>query len=154
MVGALARLNLKFDQLPPSVKKLAQEVGFRTPDWNPFHNNLAQSLEIFYGIQECRQILENLKLSLENNNYRVKAGEGAAFSEAPRGLLYHRYTINARGVIEKANIVTPTVHNFANIEEDLHHLVLKNSNLPTAKIALLCEMLVRAYDPCFSCSVH
>ena len=154
MVGALARLNLKFDQLPPSVKKLAKEVGFKLPDYNPFHNNLAQSLEIFYGIQECRQILENLKLSLENNNYRVRAGEGAAFSEAPRGLLYHRYTINARGVIEKANIVTPTVHNFANIEEDLHHLVIQNSDLPTAKIALLCEMLVRAYDPCFSCSVH
>ena len=154
MVGALARLNLKFDQLSPSVKKLAQEVGFSIPDYNPFHNNLAQSLEIFYGIQECRQIVENLKLFPEDNNYRVRAGEGGAVSEAPRGLLYHWYAINAKGVIEKANIVTPTVHNFANIEEDIRHLVRQNSDLPEKKIALLCEMLVRAYDPCFSCSVH
>ncbi len=154
MVGALARLNLKFDQLSPSVKKLAQEVGFRIPNYNSFHNNLAQSLEVLYGIQECRQILENLKLSPEDNSYRVRAGDGGALSEAPRGLLYHRYVINARGVIEKVNIVTPTVHNFANIEEDMRHLVRQNSDLPERKIALLCEMLVRAYDPCFSCSVH
>lgn len=154
MVGALARLHINFDQLSSSVKKLAQEVGLRIPDYNPFHNNLAQSLEVLYGIQECRQILENLKLSPEDNNHRVKAGEGGAFSEAPRGLLYHRYAINARGVIEKTNIVTPTVHNFANIEEDMRHLVRQNSDLPERKIALLCEMLVRAYDPCFSCSVH
>ncbi len=154
MVGALARLNIKFNQLFPSVKKLAQEVGFKVPDYNPFHNNLAQSLEILYGIQECRQIIEDLKLSPEDNSYRIRAGEGAAFSEAPRGLLYHQYAINAKGVIEKANIVTPTVHNFANIEEDLRHLVRQNSDLPEKKIALLCEMLVRAYDPCFSCSVH
>ncbi len=154
MVGALARLHINFDQLSPSVKKLAQEVGLRIPDYNPFHNNLAQSLEILYGIQECRRILENLKLSPEDNSYRVRVGEGAAFSEAPRGLLYHRYTINARGIIEKAIIVTPTVHNFANIEEDMRHLVRQNSDLPEKKIALLCEMLVRAYDPCFSCSVH
>ncbi|MFQ6066685.1 MAG: Ni/Fe hydrogenase subunit alpha [bacterium] len=154
MVGALARLHLKFDQLPPSVRRLAQEVGFRIPDYNSFHNNIAQSLEVVYGIQECRRILENLKLSPNENSYQVRAGEGGAFSEAPRGLLYHRYAINARGVIEKANIVTPTVHNFANIEEDMRHLVRQNSDLPERKIALLCEMLVRAYDPCFSCSVH
>ena len=154
MVGALARLNLKFDQLSPSVRKLAQEVGFKIPDYNPFHNNLAQSLELLYGIQECRQILENLELFPEDSSYRVRAGEGGAVTEAPRGLLYHRYAINARGVIEKANIVTPTVHNFANIEEDMRHLVRQNSDLPEKKIALLCEMLARAYDPCFSCSVH
>ena len=154
MVGALARLNLKFDQLSPSVKKLAQEVGFRIPNYNSFHNNLAQSLEVLYGIQECRRILENLKLSPEDNSYRVRAGDGGALSEAPRGLLYHRYAINARGAIEKVNIVTPTVHNFANIEEDMRHLVRQNSDLPERKIALLCGMLVRAYDPCFSCSVH
>jgi len=154
MVGALARLHIKFDQLLPGVKKLAHEVGFRLPDYNPFHNNLAQALEVLYGVQECRRVLENLRLSPEDNSYRVRAGEGGAFSEAPRGLLYHRYAINARGVVEKANIVTPTVHNFANIEEDMRHLVRQNSDLPEKKIALLCEMLVRAYDPCFSCSVH
>jgi len=154
MVGALARLHIKFDQLLPGVKKLAHEVGFRLPDYNPFHNNLAQALEVLYGVQECRRVLENLRLSPEDNSYRVRAGEGGSFSEAPRGLLYHRYAINARGVVEKANIVTPTVHNFANIEEDMRHLVRQNSDLPEKKIALLCEMLVRAYDPCFSCSVH
>jgi coenzyme F420-reducing hydrogenase alpha subunit len=154
MVGALARLHLNFDQLSPSVKKLGQEVGLSIPDYNPFRNNVAQSLEILYGIQECRRILEGLRLSPEDTSHRVTAGEGGAFSEAPRGLLYHQYAINARGVVEKANIVTPTVHNFANIEKNMRHLVRQNIDLPERRIALLCEMLVRAYDPCFSCSVH
>jgi len=77
------------------------------------------------------------------------------FTEAPRGLLMHRYRVSRKGFIEEADIVTPTSHNFANIEKDLRLLVSQTSGAATtAELRKLCEKLVRAYDPCFSCSVH
>ena len=68
-------------------------------------------------------------------------------------MLYHYYEIDRRGVITKANIVTPTAHNFLNLEESLKKLVTENIDKPEDELILMCEMLVRAYDPCFSCSV-
>ncbi len=84
----------------------------------------------------------------------IREGSGIAVTEAPRGLLCHQYFINRRGVIEKANIVTPTAHNFLGLEENLKKLVTENIEMPVEELTLRCEMLVRAYDPCFSCSVH
>jgi sulfhydrogenase subunit alpha len=81
-------------------------------------------------------------------------GSGAAATEAPRGMLYHQYVLNRKGIIEKANIVTPTAHNFMSLEESLRKLIDKNIEKHKEELSLLCEMLVRAYDPCFSCSVH
>jgi sulfhydrogenase subunit alpha len=93
---------------------------------------------------------------LEDENFQVyvKAGAGGSVTEAPRGLLFHWYKINRKGIIEQANIVTPTSHNFQNIEKDLEKLVRQNKDKDGDQIRLLCEQLVRAYDPCFSCSVH
>ena len=154
MVGALARLNLKFDMLHEDAKKAAREVGFSVPDNNPFHNNLAQAIEIVHGINICIELLEGLGLNGHETDIKVKEGEGIAVSEAPRGLLCHFYSLNKRGVVERANIVTPTAHNFLSLEEALRKLVNENIDKPVAEITRLCEMLVRAYDPCFSCSVH
>jgi sulfhydrogenase subunit alpha len=84
----------------------------------------------------------------------VKPGTGGSVTEAPRGLLFHWYKINSKGIVEQANIVTPTSHNFQNIEKDLEKLVSQNKDKERNEIQLLCEQLVRAYDPCFSCSVH
>jgi sulfhydrogenase subunit alpha len=153
-VGALARLNNKFDRLQDRTKSLAVEVGFSPPDDNPFHNNLAQSLEVMDGIEQCIGILESTSFEDEELFARPEAGEGGAMTEAPRGLLYHWYRIDRHGVVEEANIVTPTSHNFLVIERDLTELVNQNRGLESAKLRLLCEQLVRAYDPCFSCSVH
>jgi coenzyme F420-reducing hydrogenase alpha subunit len=83
-----------------------------------------------------------------------KEGFGSAVTEAPRGLLCHQYFVNRRGVIEKANIVTPTAHNSLGLEENLKKPVNENIHSPVEEVTMLCEMLVRAYDPCFSCSVH
>ena len=154
MVGSLPRVNLKFDQLVPATKKIAGEIGFKVPDYNPFHNNLAQALELHSFLEECIGIIDSLKLKKEDVYVKIKPGEAGAVTEAPRGLLYHRYRVNRKGVIEKADIVTPTAHSFLNIEKDLEHLVAGISQLPRDKIVLRCEQLVRAYDPCFSCSVH
>ena len=153
-VGALARLNLKYDALFPSVRDLARAVGFRLPDENPFHNNLAQSLEVVQAIEECIEMLGRIELREEEIRVTVRSGEGGAVTEAPRGLLHHWYAVNRKGIVEKANIVTPTAHNFVSIESDLHRLALSMAGQPFDTIRKACEMLVRAYDPCFSCSVH
>ncbi|MDD2715325.1 MAG: nickel-dependent hydrogenase large subunit [Candidatus Wallbacteria bacterium] len=152
--GALPRMNLKFEKLKPETKKLAKSVGFSIPDFNPFHNNLAQALETYDAIMRCIDLIENTTFKDEDINLKIKAGEGGAITEAPRGLLYHWYRIDGRGVVEKANIVTPTAHNFVDIERSLNKLVLENKGRTRDQIRLLCEELVRAYDPCFSCSVH
>ena len=153
-VGALARLNNKFDKLQEHTKSIAQAVGFSVPDDNPFHNNLAQSLEVADGIEQCIQILESTSFEDEELFARPEAGEGGAVTEAPRGLLHHWYKVDRKGVVEEANIVTPTAHNFTVIERDLKELVMQHRDLDAPELKLLCEQLVRAYDPCFSCSVH
>jgi sulfhydrogenase subunit alpha len=154
MVGALARLNNKFDKLQPQTKELAKQIQLEVPNNNPFNNNLAQSLEVVDGIERCIKLIESNTFEDEDFRVRIQPGEGGSVTEAPRGLLFHSYEINRKGVVEKADIATPTSHNFANIEKDLKALVTKNKNRSRAHIRLLCEQLVRAYDPCFSCSVH
>jgi len=154
MVGALARLNNKYEKLQSRTKTLAKQIGFKFPSDNPFHNNIAQSLEVVDGIERCIQLIESNKFADEDFQVRVKPGAGGSVTEAPRGLLFHWYQINRKGVVEKANIVTPTSHNFLNIEKDLKKLVEQNKDKEPDRIRLLCEQLVRAYDPCFSCSVH
>ncbi|MCL5986152.1 MAG: nickel-dependent hydrogenase large subunit [Actinobacteria bacterium] len=152
--GALARLNLKFDELNPETKALAEEIELNIPDYNPFHNNIAQALETHHFVEECIKLLKEIELKQEDRVRKITSGEGGAVTEAPRGLLYHWYRINRRGIVEGANIVTPTSHNFSNIEKDLHAFVDKFKYLPIYELKLDCEKLIRAYDPCFSCSVH
>ncbi len=154
MVGALARLHIKFDKLQEDTKLLAGNIGFRLPNHNPFYNNLAQALEVFDGIVRCISLTQSNSFGDEEISVAIKPGEGGAMTEAPRGLLYHWYRINRKGVVEEANIVTPTSHNFLNIEKDLRQLVKENIHKKRDEIRLMCEELVRAYDPCFSCSVH
>jgi coenzyme F420-reducing hydrogenase alpha subunit len=83
-----------------------------------------------------------------------KSGFGAAITEAPRGSLYHSYTLDNNGIVRKADIVPPTSHNAYNIEKDMNGFVQTILDLPLDEITLKCEMLVRAYDPCISCSTH
>jgi coenzyme F420-reducing hydrogenase alpha subunit len=154
MVGALARLNIKFDKLHPEAKRIARVIGFETPTNNPFFNIISQSIEIIHSIWKCIELLEGLTYKDYFMNIKPNEGSGAAATEAPRGMLYHQYELNRRGIIEKANIVTPTAHNFMSLEESLGKLIKENIEKHKEELSLLCEMLVRAYDPCFSCSVH
>ena len=154
MVGALARMNLKFDQYHEETRALALRKKVSPLDANPFHNNLCQALEIHEGMLECLRILSGLNPEQESPSFRIREGEGRAITEAPRGLLMHYYRVNRKGFIEEANLVTPTSHNFANLERDLRLLVEQFSGDSGPALRLKCEQLVRAYDPCFSCSVH
>jgi sulfhydrogenase subunit alpha len=152
--GSCARLNNKFDKLQDRTKTLAGQIGFNIPSDNPFHNNLAQSLEVVDGIEQCIQLIESVHLQDEDFRIYVKEGAGGSVTEAPRVLLFHWYKINRKGIVEQASNVTPTSHNFQNIEKDLEKLVSQNKDKERDEIRLLCEQLVHAYDPCFSCSVH
>ena len=154
MVGALSRLSLKLETLHPEARRAALSNGFTGVKKSPFFNILAQAIEVVHCVWECIEILSTLSCEDSLLPVKPREGAGAAMTEAPRGLLYHEYTVSRLGIIEKANIVTPTVYNFVSLEENLKKLVNENIGKPAEELSLLCEMLVRAYDPCFSCSVH
>lgn len=154
MVGALARLNLNLEKLHPEARKAANDTGFTPQVNNPYMNNLAQAIETIHCLHECIELLGRVEGKDHYIKPEVREGFGSAVTEAPRGLLCHQYYVNRRGVVEKANIVTPTAHNFLGLEDNLKKLITENIDLQQEELSLKCEMLVRAYDPCFSCSVH
>jgi coenzyme F420-reducing hydrogenase alpha subunit len=154
LVGPLARLNLNFGRLSHDARKMAKRIGFEVPNFNPFMSLVARALEVVNAIDDCVAIIDRVSLRDEDRAYETKAGKGFAITEAPRGILYHSYELEKDGVVKKADIVTPTAHNARNIENDLRELVPTLADLTDEEATLRCEMLVRAYDPCISCSVH
>jgi coenzyme F420-reducing hydrogenase alpha subunit len=158
MVGALARLSLFPDDLNPKAAYVYHQVWKKKlPSYNSFHNNIAQAIEIVHLIEEA--ILEIDKVLASKNQifkvpYEVRAGVGVGAVEAPRGTLYHGVKIDKKGKIELYDIVTPTVQNLVNLEEDTNELMKAHQKLPHDKLYREVEMLIRAYDPCITCAVH
>jgi coenzyme F420-reducing hydrogenase alpha subunit len=120
-------------------------------------NNVAQFVELVHiaddSIQAAEKLL-NMELKLEERSFPLKAGTGVGAVEVPRGILYHEYTYNDQGYMEKANCIIPTGQNLQNIEDDMKAMVPTILDKSQAEITLQLEMLVRAYDPCISCSCH
>jgi len=157
MVGALARLNLNYDQLSPRAKEVAVAFGLRPTNYNPFMNNIAQLVEIVYSLEDSIGLIDDLVkdgIKDETPSVSVKAGQGSAATEVPRGILFHEYEYNKDGECIWANCIIPTNQNHANIQDDLEALVPQIKENPKEEIELMVEMLVRAYDPCISCSTH
>lgn len=154
LVGPLARVNLNFNRLSHDSRKLAQKIGFSVPNYNPFMSHVARALEVVSAIDDCVKIMDRISLKEQDRSYEIRPGTGYAITEAPRGLLYHSYEVDRDGAVKKADIVTPTAHNARNIENDLREFVPTLANMTDHEATLQCEMLVRAYDPCISCSVH
>lgn len=158
-VGALARFNNNYENLHSVAKQVSQDLGLKPMIHNPYYHNLAQLVECFHIIYESTDLIDELIDSSDyqvSTPYELKACEGVSAIEAPRGILYHAYTINQQGLIEAADCVIPTGQNHANIQHDLEALVQKMAvdGESEAAISLAAQMLVRAYDPCISCSVH
>lgn len=157
MVGALARFNLNYSWLHPKARAAATALDLQPKCTNPFMNTTAQVVEIVHCYETAVQILETLIGSDVQWEWPVapalSSGEGVGACEAPRGTLYHHYVISA-GKITAANCVIPTAQNLANIEADMRAFVTGMLSAPKEKIEHDLEMLVRAYDPCISCSVH
>lgn len=157
MVGALSRFNLNFNQLTLGARKLAKELGISAPCHNPYMITVAQLVETYHAIDDSINIIDRILikgLKEEDNTVTPRAGRGIGAVEAPRGILFHDYTYDNNGIITKANCVIPTNQNHNNIQKDLESLVPGILDRSEDEIRLLMEMLVRAYDPCISCSTH
>ena len=155
LVGPLARINLNRSRLLPTASRLADEIGMSAPCSNPFKSILARTLELVQAYEEALSILRSEKLDgPPRTAYTYRAGEGTSATEAPRGLLYHRYAVDEQGRVVSANIVPPTSQNQSQIEEDLRHYLPGVLDRDEPSIAAACERLVRSYDPCISCSTH
>jgi coenzyme F420-reducing hydrogenase alpha subunit len=161
MVGALARLNINYDRLSPLAKKIAKMFGLKPVCHNPFMNNVAQLAEVVHSVEDSIRLINELETTglqpqpdYNKPEVKVKAGRGVGAVEVPRGILFHDYTYNEKGVCTKANCIIPTNQNHGNIELDMKALVPKMLDKTEKEIELNLEMLVRAYDPCISCSTH
>jgi coenzyme F420-reducing hydrogenase alpha subunit len=157
VVGSLARLNIAQDQLSDNAKQMTQKVGLKLPSYDIFQMNLGQSIEYLHYLDHSIEIIDELlstKLEPHVVKFEPRAGTSAAAVEAPRGVLIHRYSFNARGKVTSADVITPTAMNYANIEADIKALAPSLHELSQEEAELKLNMLIRAYDPCISCSVH
>jgi sulfhydrogenase subunit alpha len=154
-VGPLARVNLSRQQLSPSAQRVADEIGWETPCHNPYKGIVARALEVIHAFEEGLEILRSYRPTGDARaQFKVCEGHGNSATEAPRGLIYHRYHTGEDGKIIFAKIVPPTSQNQAQIESDLHLMLPSILSAEDDKIAILCERLIRNYDPCISCSTH
>jgi sulfhydrogenase subunit alpha len=155
LVGPLARYSLNFEQLSPLAQQAAREAGLSDTCKNPFQSIIARAVETLYACDEAIRIINTYEEpSSPFIDVQPKAGTGYGWSEAPRGMLYHRYTLDDQGLIVNANIVPPTSQNQKMIEDDLRNYVEKNLDLPQDELQWQCEQVIRNYDPCISCATH
>lgn len=156
LVGPLARLNINFDRLPDPVRALADSLKIKFPSRNMHHSIVARSLEIVFSIHEAVGLLESYRKPPSAYVSPVpRAGTGVGCTEAPRGILWHRYELDDEGKVLKARIVPPTSQNQSRMEDDLR-LSLQNFGLdqPEAALRHFGERVIRNYDPCISCATH
>jgi len=154
-VGPMARYNLNFDKLAPLAQETARAAGLDPECRNPFKSIIVRAVEVLHACVEALRMIDTYQApeqSAVEVHPRLATGYGC--TEAPRGILYHRYRINEQGVILDAKIVPPTSQNQKTIENDLWKFVPKYLDLPPDKLALQCEQAIRNYDPCISCATH
>lgn len=157
LVGPLARVNLNFDRLSPAAQGVAREIGLTLPVRNPFMSLLARGLETVHSFEEALQIIRSYvppEPPRAPDPLPLRGGDGAHATEAPRGLLYHRYRVDGDGLIASARIVPPTAQNLKRMEDDLWQFVPGVLSLPLEEATWRCEQLIRSYDPCISCATH
>lgn len=155
VVGPLARFNLNFDRLSSLAQDVAKEVGITPCCCNPFQSIAVRAIETVYACDEALRLIANYappdKPAVDVQPY---AATGHGCTEAPRGILYHRYRVDEYGTILDARIVPPTAQNQKSIEADLWGLIQANADLPPEQLQWRCEQAIRNYDPCISCATH
>jgi sulfhydrogenase subunit alpha len=156
LCGPLARLGNCLDRLPPATRRAAESCGIVWPSPNVFHSIVARSIEIAAAFEEALAIARDCRADVAPCRAMVpiRAGAGCHATEAPRGLLFQDFTVDADGLVAGATIIPPTGRNQARIEADLRAFLPPLLALPDAAAALECERLIRAYDPCISCAAH
>jgi coenzyme F420-reducing hydrogenase alpha subunit len=156
LVGPLARMNLCFDRLSPTARREAEKRKVSWPCRNNFKSIIARALELIHAYEEAVTIVEDYQAEHSPSRlaYQPGPGEGCHATEAPRGLLYHRYRVGNDGLIAEAKIVPPTSQNQPRIEADLRAYLHQVLDQDDAEATRRCEHLIRNYDPCISCSTH
>jgi coenzyme F420-reducing hydrogenase alpha subunit len=156
LCGPLARYNLNFDKLFPEVQEAALSIGLTAPCRDPHRSLLVRLIEVLQAFEEALRIIERYappsEPCIERGPLRAATGYGA--SEAPRGMLYHRYSLDDEGTILQAKIVPPTSQNQLAMEEDLAALAPELASLPLPAATILAERAIRNHDPCISCAAH
>lgn len=154
-VGPLARYNLNFEKLTSVAKDAAKESGLERQCRNPFQGIMVRAVETVYACDEALRIIGNYEMPEESFVEVVpRVGVGHGCTEAPRGILYHQYRYDERGLILNAKIVPPTAQNLRTMEEDLREFASTRLHLPKDRLEWQCEQAVRNYDPCISCATH
>jgi sulfhydrogenase subunit alpha len=155
LVGPLARINLNRESLSESARQLSGDLAIRWPCFNPFQSIVARSLEVVHAFEEAIDIIQHYKgCAPARIAYEYVESEGCWATEAPRGLIYHRFKITSDGKIEFAKIVPPTSQNQRQIEQDLVAYLPSVLSDDDAATGFACEKLIRSYDPCISCATH
>ena len=155
--GALARVNLSRELLDEPAQSIIADSGYGFPSNNTFLNTFCQTVELVQAITESVKLIDALlsgDMEIAAPEVAVKSGTGVAAAEAPRGTLYHSYTLDSEGIITGDNIVTPTAQNLTNIEDDIDCFVGGRGDWEPEQLIEGIERLVRAYDPCVSCATH
>jgi len=155
LTGPLARYSLNRDKLSATASQAAAEAGLGRQCRNPFASIVVRAVEVVYAIDEALRIISEYRRPVRPFvEVHARSGAGHGVSEAPRGLLYHRYEIGDDGIIRAATIVPPTAQNQAAIEHEMGQLVAANATLDDDALTSLCERAIRNHDPCISCSAH
>jgi sulfhydrogenase subunit alpha len=155
LTGPLARYSLNSTRLSATASQAAAEAGLGAECRNPFRSIVVRAVEVVYAVDEALRIIEEYQRPPRPHvDVTARAGIGHGVSEAPRGLLYHRYEIDDGGLIRAATMVPPTSQNQAAIEHEMGLLVGGNLSLDDAALTALCERAIRNHDPCISCSAH
>ncbi len=153
--GPQARLNLNLEKLSPLAQKALRDTGISFPNNNPFVSIVARAVELVHAYEEALEIFDTYVRPTPSRIVAPpKAGTGCHITEAPRGMLYHRYRLDDQGLIQEARIDAPTAQNLRRMEDDLRAFVPVVIDLPLEEAQLRCEQLVRNYDPCISCATH
>ncbi|MBD3208981.1 Ni/Fe hydrogenase subunit alpha [Candidatus Woesearchaeota archaeon] len=157
VLGALARVNNTWDAVAPDIRALVKKSKHKFPSKNPFHNLIAQAVELAHWVDVGERLLDELDPEQEPaQEVKPKQGRGVGITEAPRGLLFHEYEFDEDGVCTSCRIMTPTCQFLKAQEADVRHYVQHLLGRGAAKEEIIFEIekLIRAYDPCFSCSAH
>jgi sulfhydrogenase subunit alpha len=155
LVGPLARYNLNFERLSALAQEAAKKAGLGPTCTNPYRSIVVRAVEVVYACDEALRIIDGYEEpDRPAMPVEARAGMGFGATEAPRGLLWHRYRLDADGSIAEARIVPPTSQNQPSIEADLANYIEGYLDLPDEKLRHLCEQTVRNYDPCISCATH
>ncbi|HTW40641.1 MAG TPA: nickel-dependent hydrogenase large subunit [Thermoplasmata archaeon] len=157
LVGPMARYSLNRDRLPPRTRALAEAVGLEPTVENPYRSIVVRAIEVAFACEESLRIIRAYSVPTAPfvaPPTSIPETRGAAVTEAPRGILYHRYDVAAGGLLREAKIVPPTSQNQTRIEEDLRHVIDAEVQRSDAELALACERAIRNHDPCISCATH